>query len=382
LAGYGLASTAGTNPEAVLTARALCSFPLREHMTSASAAQSKALTKFCEWFCQAQHNVAEVLSIRAASPAPLRLFRPDRVRCLQTDRVLADLLERDGFRVCTQASGEFDLCLVEATKHKDENLYHIALGWSLLRSGGHLIISVANALGAESLAKRTAAALSVRGTYSKARSRVIWIERAEPVAAAATFVHGGLALGEFREIPGTGLMTCPGLFSAHAVDQGTQLLAETLRLPLQGDGADFGAGYGALSRHILRKSDKVRRLDLYEVEWKALAAAKLNLAAWEGRIQINYEWQDVARHAVTGRYDWVVMNPPFHAGREAVPALGKAFIANASAALKASGSLWLVANRRLPYEAALAERFSQVTRVCERQGFKVVHASGPKHSRD
>lgn len=352
-------------------------------MTSASAAaQTKALMKFCESFLPAQETGRKVLAIRAAWPEPLRVFRADNVLCLQTDRILADRLERAGFRVCTEASGEFDLCLVEATKHKDENLYHIALGWSLLRSGGRLIISAANALGGESLAKRiAAAAFPIRSIHSKAKCRVIWIDRAEAQPTTAAFVEAGVALGEFREIPGTGLLSCPGIFSAHAVDQGTQLLADSLPLPLQGDGADLGAGYGALSRHILRRSDNLRRLDLYEVEWKALAAARLNLAPWEQRTKIGYHWQDVTRDAPTRRFDWVVMNPPFHAAREAIPALGKAFIASARSTLKVSGSLWLVANRHLPYEGVLAEGFSEVTKICERQGFKVVQAKHPRASR-
>ena len=49
----------------------------------------------------------------------------------------------------------------------------------------------------------------------------------------------------------------------------------------------------------------------------------------------------------------MIMNPPFHQGRAAEPDLGAAFIAAAARILKPHGRLMMVANRQLPYEAAL-----------------------------
>ena len=76
-------------------------------------------------------------------------------------------------------------------------------------------------------------------------------------------------------------------------------------------------------------------------------------------IPVGYHWIDVAR-GVPARYDAVVCNPPFHLGRDPDPALGIAFIRAAAAALVPGGRLWLVANRRLPYEAALGAAFARL----------------------
>ena len=54
--------------------------------------------------------------------------------------------------------------------------------------------------------------------------------------------------------------------------------------------------------------------------------------------------------------------------------IGRAFIAAAAAALKPGGRLWLVANRHLPYEQALARGFGEVRKLADAGGFKVIHA--------
>ena len=76
-------------------------------------------------------------------------------------------------------------------------------------------------------------------------------------------------------------------------------------------------------------------------------------------------------------FNWVVMNPPFHEGRKGVPDLGRAFIRNAAANLSPSGQLFMVANRHLPYEAALREHFREVTELSGDNRFKLFAASRP-----
>ena len=88
---------------------------------------------------------------------------------------------------------------------------------------------------------------------------------------------------------------------------------------------------------------------------------------------VEYHWRDVAA-GIEGHFDAIVMNPPFHTGRAADPGLGQAFIAAAASALVPGGRLLLVANRHLPYEAALGAAFSHVQRIREADGFKVVEA--------
>lgn len=68
------------------------------------------------------------------------------------------------------------------------------------------------------------------------------------------------------------------------------------------------------------------------------------------------------------------MNPPFHENGKEEKSLGQVFIRQAAAALRSGGTLWLVANRHLPYESELSALFRRVTPHVEARGFKVVVA--------
>ena len=92
-------------------------------------------------------------------------------------------------------------------------------------------------------------------------------------------------------------------------------------------------------------------------------------------VPFSLHWHDVA-DGLPQRYDAIVSNPPFHQGRADLPELGRAFIRSAADALRPPGRFWLVANRHLPYEATLAERFASVRTVVAQDGFKVIEASG------
>jgi 16S rRNA (guanine1207-N2)-methyltransferase len=118
----------------------------------------------------------------------------------------------------------------------------------------------------------------------------------------------------------------------------------------------------------------VRRIALFEADWHALEAARMNLAA----APVEFHWQDITRELPPAAFDVIVTNPPFHASRHADPAIGQRVIRNAAFALRARGTLWLVANRHLPYEATLRACFGQVHTQAEADGYKVIVARDPR----
>jgi 16S rRNA (guanine1207-N2)-methyltransferase len=74
------------------------------------------------------------------------------------------------------------------------------------------------------------------------------------------------------------------------------------------------------------------------------------------------------------RFDVVVTNPPFHQGKATDLTVPLQFIADAHAHLRVGGRLYLVANRTLPYEQAIAERFGTVRTLHDGRRFKVLSA--------
>ena len=119
--------------------------------------------------------------------------------------------------------------------------------------------------------------------------------------------------------------------------------------------------------------ESITRLDLVEADHAALACARRNVLDPRAA----FHWADATTWQPDTCADSVIMNPPFHTGRSADPDLGRAFIVAAARALKPKGTLWLVANRHLPYEATLAQRFKHVEEIAGDTRFKILQARHP-----
>ena len=170
-----------------------------------------------------------------------------------------------------------------------------------------------------------------------------------------------------------GFQTLPGIFSADGPDPGAVMLAQNLPAKLGGKIADLGAGWGYLAAEILKRPG-VKRLDLVEAEADALACARINVP--DPRAQ--FHWADATGWRPETLLDAVVMNPPFHTGRTADPALGAAFIRASRRMLAPDGSLWMVANRHLPYDGVLAECFLETRDIAGDSRFRVIQAIKPR----
>jgi len=165
------------------------------------------------------------------------------------------------------------------------------------------------------------------------------------------------------------ICTQPGIFSWDRLDPGSALLLRHLPT-LSGRGADFGCGLGILARAVL-KSAKVASLALIDIDRRAIEMARRNV----GEPGATLHWADLrsAEPALSG-LDFVVTNPPFHDGGAEDQALGQVFINRAAAVLRPSGTLYLVANTHLPYEAPLRAAFRTVTTLATEGGYKLFEA--------
>ncbi|RAK65441.1 class I SAM-dependent methyltransferase [Phenylobacterium kunshanense] len=184
-------------------------------------------------------------------------------------------------------------------------------------------------------------------------------------------IDQAIAAGAPRVVPALGVWSQPGVFSWDRLDPGSAQLLGLLP-PLAGRGADLGCGVGLLAARVLA-SPAVTALACVDVDRRAVECARHNLD--DPRVTVL--WADVRRivgEAGLSDLDFVVMNPPFHDGGTEDRNLGVAFVQAAAAMLRKGGVCWLVANRHLPYEAALAEAFSAVTVRSDAGGYKVIEA--------
>jgi len=300
---------------------------------------------------------------------------PQPPSCVQTFKPWADALQAHGDAVVPglKSMPRVPLVLLLPPRQRAWSRALLAQAVSILTPGGTLLLSAANDEGAKSheadLAK---IANATPGVLSKHKCRVAWARIDDPDAG---LVRAWARAGE-PHVRSDGLWSQAGVFSADAVDPATQLLLQHLPGALSGRVADLGAGAGVIARYVASHCPKVQSLDLYEADARALAMARRNL---EGMAPAcTFHWHDVAA-GIDGRFDAILMNPPFHAtGKAGLPQLGRRFIDVAADALAPNGALWLVANTHLPYEDVLVNRFGEVRTIAQARGYKVIRASGAR----
>ena len=288
----------------------------------------------------------------------------DRVQIVQGNWPDHDAFRRAGYDTTVAPDGVFATALVCLPRAKEQARALIAQAVALVGPAGLVLVDGQKTEGVESLLRDCRARVRVGDPVIKAHGKLFWF-RAEPV------FDDWAALAAPGQIEG-GFHTAPGVFSADGVDAGSALLAAALPAKLGGKVADLGAGWGYLSRAILTR-EGVKALHLVEADHAALNLARANIT--DERAQ--FHWADATQWKAPQKLETVVMNPPFHSGRTADPALGARFIRAAGALLVPSGVLWMVANRHLPYERVLAEAFREVEEVSGTGGFKVYRASRP-----
>lgn len=316
---------------------------------------------------------AALHAARRPGLAATQPFRPEAVRL---QRLGIDLLDEDALPEAT-----YPLVLVLPPRQREEARTLLAKACAAVAPGGRVVASVANDEGAKSReADLKQLARDSVSSLSKYHCRTFWTQ--PDTACDKVLLSQWRQLDAPRrvsaqDVPGAGFLSRPGVFAWDRVDAASAMLAAVLPDDLRGRVADFGAGWGYLSMQVLARCPRIASLDLFEADARALALARRNLAdapASGPDVPVAFHWHDVEA-GVPGRFDAIVCNPPFHAlGRGDRPDIGRAFIAAAAAALAPGGSLWLVANRHLPYEDALGTGFAQVRSVAQNGGFKIVHA--------
>ncbi len=318
------------------------------------------------------HDGALFLGARDGWPLHRQLL-PGLV-CEQPFKPDADALQRSGLRVNDVAPGaRYPLVLILPPRQREEARALFVEAIARTTPGGIVLACMPNSEGAKSGQADLACLAGPLHSMSKHHCRVFWTSPLHGVIDAA-LAECWIAADAPRAIAEGRFLSRPGVFAWNRIDNASALLAAHLPADLAGRGADLGAGYGYLAAELMARCPAVTALDVYEADARALALARMNLQALAQRVTLGFHWHDVAT-GLAERYDFIVSNPPFHAqGRADRPDLGLAFIAAAASALSPGGLLLLVANRHLPYETLLQDRFDRVHVLAQQAGFKVLEA--------
>lgn len=314
---------------------------------------------------------SSVLFMNARPCAGLSCLSGCGLTAQQYIRPYADALLKQGYDVTPEPDiredGRYDAVLALVPRQHREAMHDMARALKALKPGGFFAFSAANDGGGGRLKKDVESfGLDCSGE-GRDRSRVVW--GAKPPGFDAAALEPAIQGGLYQEIPGGGFISRPGIFSWDRIDPGSALLAESVPASsLGGRGADFGCGYGFLSRHAAA-GDNVSEIYCIDADFRAVEACRRNL----GNIaKARFLWHDIGSGAgLPGALDWIVMNPPFHEGRARDISLGMSFIEAAAQSLRPGGVLWMVANRHLPYEEISRGLFATVAEAAGNKGYKI-----------
>jgi 16S rRNA (guanine1207-N2)-methyltransferase len=298
-------------------------------------------------------------------PADAPLAKP-QIHAVQGFRSDFLRLQRAGFHVTPEVSGDsFDGALILVSRHRGETRMLLNQALVCVKADGMVVLAGAKNDGIASVAKEVGEQFEILGSLSKHHAKSFWFEN----TSASRFAEETLELVEDL------YETAPGMFSSGHVDPGSAFLIESLPRDLKGRIADFCAGWGYLSVETAMKCPAVKSIDLFEADYASLEVARRNLERLKPEVPASFHWLDLIAEKTPGNYDTIVMNPPFHQGRAADPAIGNAIIRNAQNALHKGGKLFLVANRSLPYETTLEAMFYKSGELARNAYYKVLWAT-------
>ena len=166
------------------------------------------------------------------------------------------------------------------------------------------------------------------------------------------------------------LQADPGVFAAGKLDPGTARFLDVVRFgEFTGQRVlELGSGYGVIA---LKASLAGAAVTATDDDLLAVRSTHRNAAHYGADVRALHSDVDSELHAET--FDAVLLNPPFHVGKQVVMDVPNAFLAAAYERLRPGGTLTLVANKALPYERELAAFSSWETLFADGQ-FKVLRA--------
>jgi 16S rRNA (guanine1207-N2)-methyltransferase len=174
------------------------------------------------------------------------------------------------------------------------------------------------------------------------------------------------------EINDLTIFNLPGVFSHNKLDKGTTVILKHLPEKVGNNMLEFGCGSGVLAAHLLKAYPDTEFTTL-DNQLTAVMSCKKTLSAngFDGRFEV---LASDGLTEVTGKFNNIISNPPFHKGVGTEYSITEKFIVQAREHLKRNGELRIVCNEFLSYETFFDKAYKQVKNIVRTAGFKVITA--------
>lgn len=166
--------------------------------------------------------------------------------------------------------------------------------------------------------------------------------------------------------------TDSGVFSKNEVDFGSRLLIEAFDEPvIEGPILDVGCGYGPIGMAIA-KAFPQRHVHMVDINARAIELAQKNTVL-NGVENVSVYESDGLSNVEQQEFGAILTNPPIRAGKETI----FRFYEEAHAKLAASGSLWVVIQKKQgapSTQEKLQKLFSDVRVADKKKGYFIFEA--------
>lgn len=287
------------------------------------------------------------------------------------------VVDRD-FLLQPRAGEQFDVVAMELPAGRKTARRWLAYAHAALKPGGALYLAGPNHEGIQPViddGRALCGSATILGYKDKNRIARAVKERGMPAPDWSR--EAGIAPGTWHawdtEARGNTfhLHSLPGVFAFDKLDAGTALLLDQLNVPAGAYVLDIGCGYGIIGMLAARLG--AAQVDMVDANLLAVASARENVSG--NAIAHCDVYASDATSAVAGkRYDLIVTNPPFHAGKAVEYDMAHVFIEDAQRLLAPGGQFMLVANSFIRYDRLLAARFKQVDVRADNGRFQVLVA--------
>ncbi len=284
----------------------------------------------------------------------------------------------DEISVLPAQAEQFVAAVIDLPKGRRLLQRYLIEAWHALKPGSFLFLSGANDLGVHSAVK-DAATLFGEGTnlaYRKGNRIVRFYKEGHDFPSEPSWLHENHPCNWHPftiDLPNRNLRleSLPGVFAHNRLDDGTRLLIDHLPDLAGARVVDLGCGVGVIG--LLAALAGANTVDLLDVDWLALAAARRNIEAYNlsnARLLAS----DGLSSVLDQTYDCILSNPPFHSGKGVEFEMARQFIRQSAHVLRPGGELRLVANRFIRYDQVLNTYFHQTRPVAENNQFWVLSA--------